>query len=81
MRKETSGAVGKVESAIGDEPKTLAQISAECEGLAHNQISMALCYLRDKKRVIEAIKVPRSATIGRKEVNAYRKIKEIKAEA
>lgn len=75
MPQQRSGAVRKVESVIGESPKTLAQISAECQELGHNQISMALCYLRDKKRVIEAIKVPRSATIGRKEVNAYRKIK------
>jgi hypothetical protein len=74
MQKERSGAVGKVESTITDEPKTLSQIHAEIGCLAHNQISMALCYLRDKKRCIEAVKVPRTATIGRKEVYAYKKI-------
>ncbi len=73
MQKERSGSVGKVESAITDEPKTLAQIHAEIGCLAHNQISMALCYLRDKKRCIEAVKVPRTATIGRKEIYAYKK--------
>jgi hypothetical protein len=70
-KKPRSGAVGKVLSAIGHEPMTIAKIRTLYPELTDEQISMALVYLRDKKKVIDQVKVPRTAKVGRKEVNAY----------
>jgi hypothetical protein len=66
-----SGAVGKVLAVIGEKPMTIQDIKFRIPELTDGQISMSLVYLRDKKRVIQAIKVPRTSKVGRKEINAY----------
>jgi len=70
-KKQKSGAVGKVLSVIGEKPMTIPAIRKMLPELTDGQISMSLVYLRDKRRVITAIKVPRQAKVGRKEINAY----------
>jgi DNA-binding transcriptional regulator GbsR (MarR family) len=66
-----SGAVGKVFSVIGEKPMTIQDIKSHIPELTDGQISMSLVYLRDKKKVIQATKVPRTSKVGRKEINAY----------
>lgn len=71
VKKERSGAVARVLGVIKTEPMTIQSIKAQLPDLTDGQISMALVYLRDKRKLIDAQKVPRSAKVGRKEVNAY----------
>jgi hypothetical protein len=71
VKKQKSGAVAKVLSVISDKPMTIPAIKMMLPDLTDGQISMSLVYLRDKRKVITAIKVPRQAKVGRKEINAY----------
>lgn len=71
VKKQRSGAVSKVLSVIGEKPMTIANIRHMIPELNDGQISMALVYLRDKKKVISAVKIPRTSKVGRKEINAY----------
>ena len=71
VKKERSGAVSKVFSVISEKPLTLPEIRNLLPDLTDGQISMSLVYLRDKRKVIQATKVPRFSKVGRKEINAY----------
>lgn len=64
-------AVGKVLATVTTEPKTMKQIHEANLELTIAQVSMALCYLRDKRKSIVAHKQPRAGNHGRKIVNAY----------
>jgi hypothetical protein len=70
-KKERSGSIGKVRSAITTELTTIQNITQKHPGLSPEQVSMALCYLL-KRKYVEREQVDRQTGFGRKKVWAYR---------
>lgn len=70
-KKERSGSIGKVRSAITTELTTIQNITQKHPDLSPEQVSMALCYLL-KRKYVEREQVDRQTGYGRKKVWAYR---------
>jgi hypothetical protein len=70
-KKERSGSIGKVRSAITTELTTIQNITQKHPELSPEQVSMALCYLL-KRKYVEREQVDRQTGFGRKKVWAYR---------
>jgi hypothetical protein len=70
-KKERSGSVTKVRSALNGEPRTHADLRTAFPELSDGQISMALAHLK-KRGLVEQEKIARVKGFGRKEISAYR---------